>query len=234
MLIDVSQKNTSTFRLALDEFNKSGIPYAIGGAFAMYHYSGMWRDTNDLDIYLLRPHIPEAIETLARSGFDDIGEMAAGDREWIHHARKDGVIVDLIWETPNHMAAIDPTFYAKAESSTFLDIPVRFLPADGLVWTKIFTLNHHRCDWPDIFAIVRSRPQSLDWGFLQQKLGENWPVLLSFVLLFDWVYPSERSAIPNDLRDELLSYAAEPGTAIPSASRELMLDPWIYSRPITP
>ncbi|HEY3299019.1 MAG TPA: hypothetical protein VGK34_10220 [Armatimonadota bacterium] len=234
MHITVAHPNTETFCLALNALNQHSVSYAIGGAFAMYHYSGMWRNTNDLDIFVERADMPHSVDILSACGFQDLGEKAAGDRQWIYHAVKDDVIVDLIWGTPNHLSIIDTAVIARAERGRFVEVETSFLPADVLIWTKIFTLNHHRCDWPDIFSIVCSRPAGLDWGLLLETMGENWPVLLSFVILFDWVYPNERTAIPVGLRNDLLALSKSITPQQPGLSRESLLDPWIYSRPISP
>ena len=222
------------FGEALRALNQEGIPFVIGGAFAIHYYSGAWRNTNDLDIYLERKHVRDAISILEAEGFSDFGEMAAGDREWIHHALKDHALIDLIWQPPNHLWPVDESFYRRGVEGSFAGVPVRFIPPDELVWAKIFTMNLHRCDWPDIFKIIRSCPDQLDWRYLLDKMGSHWPVLLSFLVLFEWAYPSEAECIPLDIRDELFRrarrLAAMPGAPI----REAILDPWVYTRPVSP
>ena len=234
MAIIVPTSSIEIFRQALDALNREQVSYAIGGAFAMNHYTGMSRNTNDLDIYIQRSDLQTALRVLHSTGFLDSGEMAAGDREWIYHAKKNGVMVDLIWQSPNHMNCLDETFSLRAVPGSFLDRPAKFLPADSLIWTKVFTINRGRCDWPDIFNIVRAKPDSLDWGFLVEKIGDNWPVMLSFVLLFDWVYPGEREAIPDEVRNDLFARKREAVPLSSGSTRESLLDPWLYSRPVLP
>jgi len=232
--IAISEENIKTFQRALEALNAAEIPYVVGGAFAMHYYSGVWRNTNDLDVYLPREYLPRAIRALSSAGFRDYGQMAAGDREWIYHAVDHGVLVDLIWQTPHHLSSVDQSMYDRGPSGTFVDIPVRFIPADELVWAKMFTINRHRCDWPDIFNVVKACPEGIDWNYLTLKMGEHWPVLLSFIVLFDWAYPGESGCIPEAVREDLLRKKQESSLQPENPSHEAVLDPWFYSRPISP
>ena len=230
----MSTRGLEVFGEALRALNQEGIPYVIGGAFAVHHYTGAWRNTNDLDIYLERKYLREAIDVLSAQGFRDVGEMAAGDHEWIYHALKNHALIDLIWQPPNHLSPVDESFYRRGVGGSFDGVPVRFIPPDELVWAKVFTMNLHRCDWPDIFGLIRSCPEQLDWRYLLDKMDSHWPVLLSFFTLFEWAYPSEAECIPQVIREELLGRAKRL-TAMPGAPiREAILDPWVYTRPFSP
>ncbi len=232
MEIVISEQSTRTFQQALEALNSTGIPYVIGGAFAMYHYTDMWRNTNDLDIYLEKTVLSSAITILSDYGFNDYGEMAEGDRNWIYHATKNDVIVDLIWEPPNHVWPVDRSYVDRGHSGTFLGVPVKFMPSDELILSKLFTLNRHRSDWPDIFHVLHTCPKDIDWERMLCKLGEHWPVLLSFIVLYDWIYPDTTKCIPEAVRQELLIRKQQHVPESTSSTREVLLDPWIYTRPI--
>lgn len=233
MRYSISESSTVSFRAALTAMNEFNIPYVIGGAFAIYSYSGVWRNTNDLDLYIERRYLSRAAEILASQGFKDRGEMAAGDREWIYHAVNDGTVVDLIWQPPNHMGTIDESFYASGIDGRFLDVPTRYMAAADLIWTKIFIMNRQRCDWPDIFHVVRSSPASVDWTSLMHRVSNHWPVLLSFIVLFDWVYPNEAQSIPQDVRSDLLNRKRETPVTADLGIQEYLLDPWVYTRSLS-
>ena len=231
MQMTITEQNVSTFLQALEALNKSDIQYVIGGAFALHHYSGVWRNTNDLDVYMERKFVPQAIDVLSREGFFDRGELAARDREWIYHAMKNHVLVDIIWQPPNHLWPVDETLYARGQEGILMDVLVRFMPPDELIWAKILIMNKHRCDWPDVFHIVRARPIGMDWEHLLRRACEHWPLLLSFIILYDWAYPRETNCIPSDVRHELLERKLQLPEIINEPTREAVLDPWIYTRP---
>ena len=78
----------------------------FGEALAVYHYTGWWRSTHDIDVYVTRDAVEGARRALDTAGFADLGEQAAGDREWIYHAGKGAIIVDVIWRFAN-LANVD-------------------------------------------------------------------------------------------------------------------------------
>jgi len=226
--------DTAIFREAIEALNAADLCFVIGGAFAVYRYTGVWRNTHDLDIYLERKYVPAAIESLTQHGFRDLGEMAAGDREWIYHASKDKVLVDLIWQSPHGLSVVDESFYTRSREGTFVEMQTRFMPPDELILAKIYTMNQRRCDWPDVLRIARACPDDLDWDLILTRMRENWPVLLSFIILFDWCYPGDACCVPVSLREELLRRKLESPSENPGPNRESILDPWIYTRPISP
>ncbi|MHB1000595.1 MAG: nucleotidyltransferase family protein [Armatimonadota bacterium] len=234
MRVSIPERNETVFKEALEIMNRSGILYVIGGAFAVFHYTSIWRDTNDLDFYIERENVAKAASALAEHGFVDYGEQAAGDREWIQHSIKNDVLIDLIWQSPNHLASPSGDDYLRGPKGEFLGMPVSFLPPDVILWTKIFTMNRHRCDWPDIFSIIRACPDEIKWDELLDKMGENWPVLLSFIILFDWAFPGEATCIPDKIRKDLLARKEMMPLTTDLPSKEVILDPWIYTRPLSP
>lgn len=219
------------FRQALTALNESGVPYVVGGAFAVYHYTTAWRNTRDLDVYVEPDIAPQAAEILRKVGYEDYGEMAEGDRDWIYHAIKDGAIVDVIWEPPNRLQPVDSSFYDRGDDDVLLGVPVCFIPIDELILAKLFTLNHDRTDWPDIFRLVQMRSSDIDWERLLYKVGEHWEILLAFIVIYDWAYPSEMRKIPTEIRCELLQRKIDLPIDSNKPTREAILDPWIYTRP---
>jgi hypothetical protein len=53
--------------------------------------------------------------------------------------------------------------------------------------------------------ILRSCAESLDWARLMRRFEPQWHVLLFNVILFSFVYPSERHRVPPQVVGELLS-----------------------------
>lgn len=221
------------FQEALTAFNEAGLPYVIGGAFAVYHYTGTWRNTNDMDVYVERIHVPSAVLILTESGFQDAGQQAAGDRTWIYHGTKHKILVDVIWGAPNGVMRVTEDIHKRGSEGTFLGIPTRFIPADDLVLAKIYTMNQHRCDWPDVIRIIRACHEQFDWRYVLDAMGENWPVLLSFIILFDWLYPNHADCIPMRVRQILIRRKSEEPMPLGGSIHESVLDPWIYTRPLS-
>src|SRR5438477_360947 len=56
----------------------------------------------------------------------------------------------------------------------------------------------------DIAHILQSCAEKLDWAHLVRRFGPDWPVLLSHLVLFGYIYPSERDKIPAAVMDNLI------------------------------
>jgi len=52
--------------------------------------------------------------------------------------------------------------------------------------------------------LLRSQAASLDWPRLLERMGANWRILLSHLVLFGFIYPAERTDIPAGVMRELL------------------------------
>jgi hypothetical protein len=55
---------------ALDAMERVDIRYMLGGAVALNAYTGIWRDTKDLDLLVLKQDVEWVLETLRAAGFE--------------------------------------------------------------------------------------------------------------------------------------------------------------------
>lgn len=226
-----NSQDNEIYTLALSALNKSGIDYMLGGAFAIYHYTNWWRNTHDIDVYMVKEDVPKAAGALEMAGFDDMGEQAEGDKDWIYHACCESVIVDVIWRFANLENYITRDWFDRAPVGRFLGNDVKFLPLEEIVWIKTFVINRHRCDWPDVMRVIRAQCRNLDWNRLLDMLGEHWLLLAGLIDVFDWQHPDSMGCIPGGIREELMNrrelYWENPPHLV---EREHLLDPWIHYR----
>ena len=215
---------------ALSALNAHGVAYMLGGAFAVYHYTNWWRYTHDVDVYVTRDYVDDAVDALASAGFRDLGEHAKGDADWIHHAGKGPIMVDVIWRLANLEEYITPDWFDRAPTGRFLGMDVVFLPLEELVWMKLFVINRHRCDWPDIFRIIRAQCSSVDWDVLLDRLGEHWLLLAGLIDVFDWQHPDSMGCVPDRIRAEIARRRESYSASVVGAEREQLLDPWMDQR----
>jgi hypothetical protein len=47
----------------------AGIPFLVGGAYALREYTGVVRDTKDFDIFLCQTHLPHSLEVIRKAGW---------------------------------------------------------------------------------------------------------------------------------------------------------------------
>lgn len=200
---DLKPAERKWFPRAIRALNREGVPFMLGGAFGLYHYTGFWRGTKDLDIMVLPQDREAAIEAVTGAGLQDMFADEPYDRDWIYRSRRDGVIVDLIWELANKEDLIDESWITRATAAEFLGLPVRVVSAADMCWLKLFVFQAKRCDWPDIINVIRGTRGQLDWMHLLEEVGPHWRLLCALTNIFDWLCPPDRAFIPRHFREAL-------------------------------
>src|SRR3954464_5165201 len=143
------------YRQVLTAAEQARIPFAIGGAFAVATYTGTWRNTKDLDLYVLPEYKERMIAMLTGLGFTDYYEKVPYDRWWIYRSTQDDTIIDVIWAMANHRAQIDDLWMSGPEIDMHGN-RVRVLPAEAMLWDKLYIMQRDRCDWPDALNLIYS------------------------------------------------------------------------------
>jgi hypothetical protein len=71
MIVTEEQKAEAKafYQQALDLLDQSGVPFMLGGAFAMFHYTGIYRDTKDLDVFCKASDYPKILKFFQDKGF---------------------------------------------------------------------------------------------------------------------------------------------------------------------
>src|SRR6266542_5432456 len=70
------------FRQVMSTMSDSGIPYLVGGAYALERYTGIVRRTKDLDIFVRARDCSATLMRLAQAGY----ATELTDRRWIAKA----------------------------------------------------------------------------------------------------------------------------------------------------
>ena len=69
---------------------------------------------------------------------------------------------------------------------------------------KAYIMERERYDGADLAHLLLNCAERIDWPHLIQRFGPDWRVLLSHLVLFGFIYPSERTRIPSAVLDELI------------------------------
>lgn len=199
---DAARQGTVAFyRGVLEALNASGIPFLVGGAYAFNQYTGISRNTKDLDIFICRNHYQSVSETLGQAGFTT--EMTYP--HWLAKIRSNGDLIDLIFSSGNGIAEVDDDWFAHAIQGEVLEVPAKLCPAEEMIWSKAFIMERERYDGADIVHLIRARNGQLDWQRLRRRFGDYWRILLSHLVLFGFVYPAHRDVVPAWVMEDLLA-----------------------------
>ncbi|WP_242928780.1 nucleotidyltransferase [Pontibacter vulgaris] len=193
------------YREALELLNKSGCPYLVGGGFALREYTGIIRETKDLDVFCKAGEYPRILKVFAEAGY----ETENSDARWLAKAIKGEHFVDLIFNNPGNFCPVDDTWFDHAVKGELWGVQVQYIPAEELIWCKTYVQNRERFDGADINHIILRYGDKLNWKRVMVRMEQHWHLLLAQLLTFQFVYPSERDIIPRWLFDELLSRAKE-------------------------
>jgi hypothetical protein len=192
------------------------VDYLLGGGFAMFHYTRIFRDTKDLDVFCKASDCPKIIKYFTEHGY----KTTLHDARWIAKIFKDEHYIDVIYDTVNNICTVDDSWFQHAETGEFAGMPVKFISAEDLVWCKCYVQNRERYDGADINHILLKYGKNMDWKRLLDRVDRHWHLLLSHLVMFQFVYPSEyREIIPRWLFDELLSRAQEQYELPPAQER---------------
>jgi hypothetical protein len=180
-----------------------GIRFAFGGAFAIAVYTGELRNTKDFDFYLLPADRDAMKEAMTRAGLRDYFDRLAYDRSWIYRASREDIIVDAIWTMANHRAEVDEHWLSRGPEVTIRGEPLRAIPIEDLIWSKLYVLQRERCDWGDVVNLIDAQTDSIDWEYLLNQLGEDAPLLTGALSVFAWLVPHRASDIPSEVWSRL-------------------------------
>ena len=180
------------YRRTMEALNAAGLPYLVGGGHALAHYTGVERATKDFDIFVRREEYDPIMKVLSQHGFHT--ELTFP--HWLGKASCEHGYVDVIFNSGNGVARVDDAWFERASDSDAFGIAVKLCPVEEMIWSKAFIMERERFDGADIMHLILACAEAIDWARLITRFGPHWRVLLSHLVLFGFVYPSEHQRIP--------------------------------------
>jgi hypothetical protein len=183
----------------LGVLDEARLDVLVGGAYAFARYTGIDRHTKDLDIFVHPADFAAALEALKRAGYSTESTFP----HWLGKAACGEYFVDVIFSSGNGIVRVDDEWFENAPTDYVFDLPVRLCPAEEMIWSKSFIQERERYDGADVAHLLKARCENLDWLRLLRRFGPNWRVLMSHLVLFGFVYPSECDRLPDWVMHEL-------------------------------
>jgi hypothetical protein len=190
------------YEAVLDAAMAARIPFALGGAFGLAAYIGKWRNTKDLDLYILPGHRERMVALLTELGLHDYYDEAPYDRAWIYRAVTAGTILDVIWAMANQRTRVDEWWMTGPEVE-IRGRTVKVAPAEAILWDKLYIMQRQRCDWPDILNLLYEQNVDLDWLEIVKRLDDDIPLLTGALSVFQWLSPGVAVRLPEWLWDRV-------------------------------
>ena len=194
-------RDTNTFyRRTLHVLGDARVPFLVGGSHAYLQYTGIARPTKDFDLFVKREDLDRALDALSDSGY----RTEITFPHWLAKAHQADDHVDLVFSSGNGVCRVDDDWFEHALDADVLGMPVKIAPLEEFLWQKAFVMERERFDGADVMHLIQSCADSIDWDRLLGRFDRYWPLLLTYLTMFTFIYPSEKQRIPTAIFEQLL------------------------------
>jgi Uncharacterised nucleotidyltransferase len=190
----------SFYRQVTGVLERSSVPFLLGGGFALEFYTHLGRSIKDMDIFIRRDDLENIFEVLNQAGLRT--ELTFS--HWLAKVYHEDNFIDIIFSSGNGLCEVDDLWFEHAVSGEVFGFPVKFCPPEEMIWSKAFVMERERYDGGDVAHLILKCSERLDWHRLLSRFGSHWRVLLSHLVLFGYIYPSEKQRVPQDVLHRLL------------------------------
>jgi hypothetical protein len=234
----IPEAERQAYQKALSTLNAAGVKYVVSGLYALYEYTGIYRKTKDLDLFVEPVNVVAAARALKKEGFSVYLEQS----HWIAKAMLGDKQTDLIFGMGNGISFIDELWWQRSRPGILAATPVRMAPPEDLIWHRLYVSERHRSDMSDVQHLLLARGKELDWEHLLKRIGDHWRLLLAQIHMFDFTYPGHRGNVPHWVRDALnkrsreeMDVVGDPtvcyGTLISRFSFTIDVNEWDFKDP---
>lgn len=200
------------YRRVMMRLQSEQIPFLVGGAYAYAVYTGIERHTKDFDLFVRRSDVQRILDMFTADGL----RTEFTYPHWIGKVHGEGgAFVDIIYGAGNGVAVVDDEWFAHAHALTVFDLQVAVCPPEEIIWSKAFVMERERFDGADIAHLLLGYGDKLDWTRLLRRFGAHWRVLYAHLILFGFIYPSQRGSVPAHVMRDLTQLALDETDAGP-------------------
>lgn len=199
------------YKESMEVLQAAGIPFLVGGAYAMRVYTGIFRNTKDFDVMLRHRDLERALNAFRYAGY--YAEVLFP--HWIAKVCQGDLFIDLIYNSGNGLCPVDEDWFKYARHAQVLGQEVALCPPEELIWQKAYIMERERFDGADVIHLIKFCSRELDWPRLIERFGSDARVLLVHLLLVQYVYPNEPSLVPEWLI-ECLSKISPANSSCPA------------------
>jgi hypothetical protein len=202
---DLPASSLAFYRDVLSVLNDASLPYLVGGAYALNHFTGISRHTKDFDIFIKREDYEQISEALTEADY----QTELTYPHWLGKVNFNGDTIDLVFSSGNGIAEVDQAWFDHAVAADIFGMPVMVCPAEETLWSKAYIMERERFDGADVAHLILAQGKNMDWTRLIERFGSHWRLLLSHLTLFGFIYPAHRHAVPNWVMDRLMNQLIE-------------------------
>jgi hypothetical protein len=178
---------------------QSGIPFLLSGTYAVTAHTGIVRPTKDLDVFCKAGDYPKILAFFQARGY----RTEVEDERWIAKVWQGEHFFDVIFAMSNGVAPITDRWFGGEQTVTVYGVEARITAPTELILSKMYIQDRYRYDGADVVHVLYRAHDRIDWRKLLRYMEAHWEVLLTHLLNFRFVYPTERNLVPRWLMEEL-------------------------------
>jgi hypothetical protein len=138
---------------ALRVLDEARIDYVVGGGYAISHYTGIQRNTKDLDLFIRPADRDRTLSTLAAAGY----KTEFFYPFWISKALSGDAFIDILYSSGNGICVVDDDWMKHSEQIDVHGYRTRLVPPEEQIWSKAFVQDRDRYDGADIAPLILCR-----------------------------------------------------------------------------
>lgn len=186
--------------------------FLMGGTFALQQYTGVHRTTKDLDIFCREEDYPHILYSLSTAGYQT--ELTSS--RWLVKVYEDRKFIDFIFSDPLGLFKVTDKWFTRARKGEILGHNVNLISPEDMMISKMYRQKRLIFDGPDVLHLMLKQGKTMDWKYILATLGPHWELLLSFIVLFAFVYPNDKQNVPGKIVMDLVDrfkneYKNKPG-----------------------
>lgn len=170
---------------------QAGVPYLVIGGIPSAEWGGTGKDIRDVDILIPEHHAERVLSLLAERGFST--ERA---ENWLSKARRDGILVDLIFSVKGNIR-MDDEMVARGIHHDVRGQTMRLASPEDLVVMLASSDKEDTTYWYSALRVLER--QHIDWNYLSRRARSS-VLRVTSLLLYAL---SEDIAVPVDVIADL-------------------------------
>src|ERR1043166_1971983 len=117
--LDAPDRDTNAFyRRTLHVLSDARVPFLVGGSHALLNYTGIVRETKDIDLFIKEADLEAGLNALRESGY----HTEVTFPHWLAKAKHGSDVVDLVFSSGNGVCRVDDEWFANALEAGVLGI----------------------------------------------------------------------------------------------------------------
>src|SRR2546423_8251572 len=150
----------------------AAIPYVVGGGYAMAYYTGIRRNTKDLDLFVKPSDHRAVLDAISAAGYRTEYFYPFWIAKALHKVSPGGpeAFIDLIYNSGNGLWPVDDGWFVHSTPIDVLGYRTRLVPAEEQLWSKAFVQDRDRFDGADVAYLILTRGSKFDWPRLVRRV----------------------------------------------------------------